>query len=481
MAVREAELGVLREPDLLVTVIRGSTQQVTRAFRSGEVVSPFSIGSQGDWAVSAPGVVPVHVWLKFDGASLYAASGDGSAQLSAVPLGSNWKPVQTHTELRFGFALLRIAPAPIDEPETSPNKRDRPRRAVSKYVAIPLIAALLAALLATVLMLSRRGSTPLGERGAHDAHVPPALSASVAALASETPPSTEQLEVPPSPAPRLIPPADELFEQSPPPLIVDAPAFPTPVPRAGHAYAKNVTDVPIPRIGAQADQVSEEWLAHHQRQLQIRSRSRARIIFLGDSITEAWGVSPAYAEQFAKYVPLNLGISSDLTQNVLWRITHGALDGTNPQVVVLMIGINNLAGGFSPEQTAAGVGAIVNAVQKRLPAAHVVLLSVLPARKEAKDPLRQRVIETNRLLAGLAQSGRVEVHDLGSLFLEPDGAISTSIMRDFIHPTPLGYERLSRAVAPYIEPFTPASGSVGGTPSDPRSPAVAGNANGGSG
>jgi lysophospholipase L1-like esterase len=475
MAVRSAELGALREPDLVVTVIRGSTQQVTRSFRSGEVAPPFSIGSQGDWTVSAPGVVPVHVWLWFDGASLYAARGDGSAQLHATPLDSDWKPVQKQTELRFGFALLRIAQAPIDYSDASLRKGDRPRRAVSKYVATPLIATLLA----VVLVVSRRGTTQLGERDARDEHVRPVLSASVAALPSETPASAKQVPVPQSPAPLLIPPADQLIEQSPPPLIVDAPAFPASVPRAGHAYAKNIADMPIPRIGAQADQVSEEWLAHHQRQLNIRSRSRAKVIFLGDSITEAWGFAPAYAENFAKYVPLNLGISSDLTQNVLWRITHGALDGTSPQVVVVMIGVNNLAGGFSADQTAAGVRAIVSAVQTRLSTAHVVLLSVLPARKEAKDPLRQRIIDTNRLLAALAQPGRVEVHDLGSLFLEPDGAISTSIMPDFIHPTPLGYERLSRAVAPYIEASTPSN--AGAAPSDPRPPAVLGNASGGSG
>ena len=479
MAVRSAELGALRQPDLVVTVIRGSTQQVTRCFRAGEVAPPISIGSQGDWVVSAPGVVPVHVWLWFDGASLYAASGDGSAQLHGTPLDGNWKPVQTQSELRFGFALVRIAQAPVDYSDASVTKGERPRRAVSKYAAIPLIATLLAALLAVVLVVSRRGTTQLGERAAHDEHVQPVLSASVTALPSETPASAEQVPVPQSPAPLLIPPADQLIEQSPPPLIVDAPAFPAPAPRAGHAYPKNIADMPIPRIGAQADQVSEEWLAHHQRQLKIRSRSRAKVIFLGDSITEAWGFAPAYAENFAKYVPLNLGISSDLTQNVLWRISHGALDGTSPQVVVVMIGVNNLAGGFSANQTAAGVRAIINAIQTRLSTAHVVLVSVLPARKEAKDPLRQRIIDTNRLLAGLTQPGRVEVHDLGSLFLEPDGAISASIMPDFIHPTPLGYERLSRAIAPYIEAAMPSS--AGAVPSDPRPPAVPGNASGGSG
>ena len=95
--------------------------------------------------------------------------------------------------------------------------------------------------------------------------------------------------------------------------------------------------------------------------------------------------------------------------------------------------------------------AIVNDVRRRLPAARVLLLAVLPARQDAANPLRQRVIETNRGLGSLVQPGHVEFHDLGSVFLEPDGSISKAILRDFVHPTPLGYERLSQAVAPFID------------------------------
>ena len=184
------------------------------------------------------------------------------------------------------------------------------------------------------------------------------------------------------------------------------------------------------------------------------NRARAKVIFLGDSITEGWGVSPAYHDKFAQYTPLNLGISSDVTQNVLWRIAHGALTGTNPDVLVLMIGVNNLAGGFSPERTVAGIRAIVVAVHAQLPAARVLLLGILPARESPSDPLRQHIALANQQLAGLAGAMAVSFHDVGGVLLEPDGTISKATLRDFVHPTAAGYLRLSEAVAPLIDALT---------------------------
>jgi len=247
---------------------------------------------------------------------------------------------------------------------------------------------------------------------------------------------------------RVKPPASAVVAAAP------AAESPSVAPNAPRVYRQDIADRPVPRFGARPNQISEEWLAHHQRQLRAANRDAAQVVFLGDSITEAWGFSPAYREYFGKYSPLNLGIAGDLTQNVLWRIQEGALDGTKPQVVVVMIGINNLAGGFSPEQTAGGVRAIVGGVHSRLPAARVLLLSILPARQEPANPLRQRVAEANRLLADLAEPGCVDVQDFGSVLLEPNGTISKAILRDFVHPTPTGYQRLSQAIAPWLEAAT---------------------------
>jgi beta-glucosidase len=209
----------------------------------------------------------------------------------------------------------------------------------------------------------------------------------------------------------------------------------------------------MPRAGDKPGVISPEWRAHHERLLRAPGRKTAQLLFVGDSITEGWGVAPAFREYFARYSPFNLGIAGDTTQNVLWRIEHGALDGTAPKAVVLLIGVNNLGGGFSAEDTADGVRATVAAVRARLPETRVVLLAILPARQEPENPLRLRIRETNRLLEGLVEPEHVEFHDLGSVLLEADGRLSGVMTRDFLHPTLEGFKQLSGALAPLLEPI----------------------------
>lgn len=228
-------------------------------------------------------------------------------------------------------------------------------------------------------------------------------------------------------------------------------ALPAPKPLA--ASSKSFASRALPRVGEKPNLIATAWRAQHERQLRLSNRASTPLIFLGDSITEGWGVAPAYREHFRKYSPLNLGIAGDTTQNVLWRVQHGALDGTSPKVVVLMIGVNNLAGGFSAEDTADGVRAIVAAVEARVPAARVLLLSVLPIGQRPTNPVRTRIEQANLLLEGLAEPERVEVHDLSRLLLEPDGTITKSTLRDFVHPTASGFERLTRALEPLLEPL----------------------------
>lgn len=192
-----------------------------------------------------------------------------------------------------------------------------------------------------------------------------------------------------------------------------------------------------------------EWRERHRAQLADPARSRAELVFLGDSITQGWAGSSAYQAHFGSHHPLGLGIGGDQTQHVLWRLADGALGGVRAKVVVILIGVNNLGNGHSPEQTFLGVQAVVRRVESDLPSAAIVLLDILPAGEAPNDPLRKKVLATNRLLARLG-SERVSVLDVGAVFLGPGSRIPPELMADFLHPTATGYERLSRAVAPEI-------------------------------
>jgi lysophospholipase L1-like esterase len=437
-------------PDVVVTVVRGHTQEGHQVFKWGEESGRISVGSRGDWSIAGPGVVPLHLWLEFDGQTLHAAAGDGTAQVQGRPLGEGWQPLKPGAELRFGFALLRVG---HEAPRTSASGKTRP-------LATRLIAAIAGGIvftaLAVALVLAKVGASPQAARPEASALATP--SGEPTKVAEPSPPAPSP---PTEPAPRSAPspPAVPAPTAHPPPIdpndapvaLADGTDTPSTSFKPPAAYPQNVANRPVPRIGDKPWLISEEWRAHHERQLHALGRANAKLVFLGDSITEGWSVAPAYKEQFGKYSPLNLGIANDTTQNVLWRLEHGALDGTHAKVVVLLIGINNLAGGFTAEQTADGVRAIVASIEAHAPAARVLLLAVFPARQEPSNPLRQTIKDANRLLSGLAKPGRVEFHDLGSVLLESDGSISKSTMRDFIHPTADGFARVSPALLPFID------------------------------
>ena len=84
------------------------------------------------------------------------------------------------------------------------------------------------------------------------------------------------------------------------------------------------------------------------------------LVFVGDSITHNWegarGPGSDYggkplAELKKRYSVFNLGFGGDRTQNVLWRLENGELDGCRAKCFMLMIGTNN--GRESPQDTAA--------------------------------------------------------------------------------------------------------------------------------
>ena len=151
----------------------------------------------------------------------------------------------------------------------------------------------------------------------------------------------------------------------------------------------------------------------------------------------------------------NFGISGDCTENVLWRIQNGELEGINPKVAVLLIGTNNLTNHDSPKDIALGITAIVDEFHRRVPATKILLLGVFPRRELASDPDRKRIRTLNRLISRLQDGNRVTYFDLGDRLLQPDGSLSKEITYDFTHLTAHGYEVWAGALQPVLEPLMP--------------------------
>ena len=81
--------------------------------------------------------------------------------------------------------------------------------------------------------------------------------------------------------------------------------------------------------------------SRHEAKLQEAKSRPIDLVMIGDSITHNWESERNYEQTFAGENLLNLGFAGDRTQNVLWRIQNGALDGISPKLVTLLIGANH--------------------------------------------------------------------------------------------------------------------------------------------
>ena len=209
-----------------------------------------------------------------------------------------------------------------------------------------------------------------------------------------------------------------------------------------------------------------DWSARHEAALKAKGALNPEVVLVGDSITHLWGGVPetpgrnpngarAFEKAFADKRVLNLGFGWDRTQNVLWRLDHGELDGLRPALVVVNIGTNNFAGTANarentPTEIAEGVREILLRIRAKTPAAKIVLMGIFPRGEKADDPIRAKVAAVNKLLAELGRESGITFLDLGEKLTQPDGMISREMMGDFLHPAERGYEIWGEALSPFL-------------------------------
>jgi len=146
-------------------------------------------------------------------------------------------------------------------------------------------------------------------------------------------------------AARPVPPP--AASAAPPPLAPEPVARPEPEPEP-----RPRADIAAPPLAS--SNLASEWQARHEALLNAPGRSAAQLVLLGDSLADGWFASRAFQKQWAKRRPLNLALTGDQTQQLLWRVEHGALAGLAPRLVIVWAGSENLTYGFSPQRRRAG-------------------------------------------------------------------------------------------------------------------------------
>ena len=195
----------------------------------------------------------------------------------------------------------------------------------------------------------------------------------------------------------------------------------------------------------------------HQQLLEKAKAGGISTYFLGDSITRRWGGTdyPEFLahwnQSFHGWNAANFGWGGDTTQNILWRLRNGELDGVNPKVIVLLAGTNNLGRGPADDAKVAditrGVTAIVELCREKAPAAAIVLMGVFPRND---GPVIPAIHSINTNLAKLADTKTVRFLNLNDRLADPQGRLIDGMTVDRLHLSLQGYQIWADALKPVL-------------------------------
>ena len=205
------------------------------------------------------------------------------------------------------------------------------------------------------------------------------------------------------------------------------------------------TTIPLP-------QDSPVWMARMEQFNESAEREHIKLVFLGDSITQGWESDgrSVWNRYYSKRMAMNFGMNRDTTENLLWRIRNGNLQGMNPTLLILLIGVNNTSKGTSVREIAEGVETVVHNLYVTVPYTKILVLGIFPTGEGPDNFRRVKIREANRLIEKVVDGKMSFFIDIGHVFLEKDGTISPEIMPDYLHLSHQGYQLWAEAIEPSV-------------------------------
>jgi lysophospholipase L1-like esterase len=171
------------------------------------------------------------------------------------------------------------------------------------------------------------------------------------------------------------------------------------------------------------------------------------VVVVGDSLTERG----EWWELLDRPVA-NRGVAGDTVEAVRARLDDvAALD---PRVVFVLVGVNDLLDGASPEALAARHAALIAELRRRLPRARVIAESLLPIRDElvARDAelTSATVRRANELCRRGAAAAGADWLDVHARLTDPGGELDPRYSSDGLHLSGAGYRAWAAALEPYL-------------------------------
>ena len=182
----------------------------------------------------------------------------------------------------------------------------------------------------------------------------------------------------------------------------------------------------------------------------LNSSDELRVVFMGNSITESW--SHFDPDFFLTNSYINRGISGQTTPQMLIRFKPDVIN-LKPKAVVILAGINDIAGNTGPMQLENIAENIQSMAEiSKANEIQVLICSVLPAIDFPWSPglnPSTKVLRLNKLLKNYCRENNIIYVDYYSSMVDKNGGLKVpeyTSSDDLVHPNKKGYEVMSNII-----------------------------------
>ena len=175
-----------------------------------------------------------------------------------------------------------------------------------------------------------------------------------------------------------------------------------------------------------------------------------RVVFMGNSITEGW--SNFNPDFFIDNPFVNRGISGQTTPQMLIRFKPDVIN-LNPKAVVILAGINDIAGNTGPmeiENISENIFSMAEIAKANN--IEVYICSVLPAKDFPWSPglnPSEKVVKLNNILENYCKENNIKYVDYYSKMNDGNGGLKVPEFTsedDLVHPNKQGYSVMESVI-----------------------------------
>ena len=172
--------------------------------------------------------------------------------------------------------------------------------------------------------------------------------------------------------------------------------------------------------------------------------SEKRVVFIGDSITENWGlIKPKF---FSENKFINRGIGGQTSPQMLIRFRADVIN-LKPSLIIILAGTNDIAGNTGPTT----INMISNNIisMNELALSHgisVIISSVLPVYNynwsNIKEP-NKKIVDLNKILSDYTIDNNLLFLDYYTSMVDDRPGLKKEFSDDEVHPNKVAYEVMS--------------------------------------